>query len=115
MGVRKTNTNMNASRTSPATNEQVCIACGSDYAAVDGLCLECDDAAFNHPNGRRGFLRAMRYLLAGACIALAFSGCAPTVYERASAVYRGENVVANERALQHENYLAPGAHVRCGR
>lgn len=48
------------------TNEPVCIACRSDYAAVDGLCLECDDAAFNHPNGRRGFLARMRYLLGGA-------------------------------------------------
>lgn len=49
-----------------------------------------------------------------ALAALTFTGCGPTVYERAVDACAGRNVQANERALQRDHYLAPGAHVRCG-
>lgn len=55
-----------------------------------------------------------RIVIIGA-LALTLPGCAPTVNERMGMVCRGENVTQNERALQRDNWLAPGQHVRCDR
>lgn len=63
-------------------------------------------------------MRVMRIIITLAAVALmavSYTGCAPTVYERAVAVCHDRDVAANERALRSENYLPPNGRVRCGR